>query len=376
MAGIVAVSVSLWMLTGLLGGSDTSSSVEKVSAGTPTGHTQTQRVAVQVSEATIMTREIVVSGRTEPNRKVELRAETEGKVVNLGAERGAIVRTGEKIVELDNRDRNARLEEARANIAQMKLKLEGAMKLKGQQFVSDTQIAEANADLEKAKADLKAIELEIDHTRLMAPFDAVMQERMVELGDYVNSGDTIASLVDTDPLIVVGEINERDIGRVEVGGVGRARLVTGEIVNGIVRYIAPIANENTRTFRVELAIPNPDGAMRAGMTAEMRLAGEKSSVHFFSPALLALDDDGVIGVKTVDDEDRVRFYPVEIIDSNDSGISVSGLPDEVRLIVVGQGFVKTGDRVIPVTSPAPAGLSNVKSDGQPVAEAAAAVPQG
>lgn len=357
MACIVAVSVSLWMLTGMIGLSNTT--IQSPADGTVTSSVPNAvvRVAVRTSRATSTTREIAVSARTEPNRVVELRAETDGRVISLGAERGAAVATGEKIAVLDMRDRQARLEEARANVKLMELQLQAARKLQQQQFVSETQIAEAYARVVAARTALLSIEQDIDHTTLIAPFDAVMQDRMVEMGDYVKSGDKVAQLVDTDPMIVVGEVNENEIGRVEIGGVGYARLVSGEVIDGRIRYIAPLADENTRTFRVELAIPNKDGSLRAGMTAEMRLAGQRTTVHFFSPALLTLDDNGVIGVKTVDDSNRVRFYPVEIVDSSEDGVSVGGLPEEIRLIVVGQGFVRNGDRVIPVSSPVPAGFS-------------------
>ena len=376
MACVVAVSVSVWMLTGLVGSSDSATQSPDDKTVTSVDADAAVRVAVRTSRATSTTREIAVSARTEPNRMVELRAETDGRVISLGAERGAVVVAGEKIAVLDMRDRQARLEEARANVKLMELQLQAARKLQQQQFVSETQIAEAYARVVAARAALLSIEQDIDHTTLTAPFDAVMQERMVEKGDYVKSGDKVAQLVDTDPLIVVGEVNENEIGKVEIGGVGYARLVSGEVIDGRIRYIAPLADENTRTFRIELAIPNKNGILRAGMTAEMRLAGQRSTVHFFSPALLTLDDSGVIGVKTVDNSNRVRFYPVEIIDSSENGVSVGGLPEEIRLIVVGQGFVRNGDLVIPVSSPVPAGFSMPAPAEQSRIDSTEPAPQG
>ena len=376
MACVVAVSVSIWMLTGLIGSSDSTTQSPDDKTVTSAAAVTAVRVAVRTSRATSTTLEIAVSARTEPNRMVELRAETDGRVISLGAERGAAVAAGDKIAVLDMRDRQARLEEARANFKLMELQLQAARKLQQQQFVSETQIAEAYARVVAARAALQAIEQDIDRTTMAAPFDAVMQERMVEMGDYVKSGDKVAQLVDTDPLIVVGEVNENEIGKVEIGGVGYARLVSGEVIDGRIRYIAPLADENTRTFRVELAIPNKVGALRAGMTAEMRLAGQRSTVHFFSPALLTLDDSGVIGVKTVDNSNRVRFYPVEIIDSSENGVSVGGLPEEIRLIVVGQGFVRNGDLVIPVSSPVPAGFSMPAPAEQSRIDSTEPAPQG
>jgi multidrug efflux system membrane fusion protein len=121
--------------------------------------------------------------------------------------------------------------------------------------------------------------------------------------------------------------------------------VSGELVEGRICYLAPVAAESTRTFRLELAIPNGDGNLRAGMTAEMRLAADQITAHVLSPALLTLDDSGVVGVKSVNDRNVVEFHAVEIVGSPADGITVTGLPQELRLITVGQGFVKPGERV-------------------------------
>ncbi len=353
----IALAVTVWMLSGL-GRSPKSDSTpstvrDESGPGSAAGNPERRiRVMVQHLSARPITREIVVSGRTEPNREVELRAETEGAVVKLGAERGARVSKGARIAELDMRDREARLAEAEALIVQMRLQYEGAQRLRGQQFVSEAQIAEAKARLVGAEAARKKILDDIDYTTVEAPFDAVLQERPVEVGDYVKVGDTIAHLVDTDPLIVVGEVNERDIHAIAIGGPGTARLVDGRLVDGTIRYLSPVADNNTRTFRAELAIPNPDSALRAGVTAEVRLGAGEITAHSLSPALLALADDGTVGVKAVDAMNRVHFYPVEILGSAPDGISVTGLPDELRVISVGQGFVTEGQIVEAVMDPA------------------------
>jgi multidrug efflux system membrane fusion protein len=332
------------------------------------------RVSVQVSRSRTITREIVVSARTEPNRSVELRAETEGRVVEIGAERGARVARGARIVGLDMRDRQARLEEARALIDYAELQFKAARRLQEQQFVSETHIAELLSRVVGARSALEQIELEVANTNLVAPFDAVLQEREVEIGDYVNSGDRVAQLVDTDPIIVVGEVGERQIHALDVGSSGLARLGSGQPLEGRIRYVAPVAEESTRTFRVELAVPNAAGSLRAGMTAELRVAADDVTVHVLSPALLSLDETGIVGVKAVDGRNRVEFHPVEIVESTEAGISVSGLPDEIKLIVVGHGFVRPGDLVEPVAAPPRAGVTDTREGALESQQAAAESP--
>lgn len=364
LALLLAVAVAGWMLSGIkrsdpspanvaasrssLGDVPDSSALVADTVPAATRERGTLRVSVIKTRAADVSREVVVSGRTEPNRTIELRAEVEGRVVELHAERGLAIKEGAELARLDPRDRNARLAEAQALIAQYKLQYEAAERLRGQNLMSEAQIAEARARLVAAQATLADTELEIERTRILAPFDSVVQERQIEIGDFVRIGDTVAELVDIDPIIIVGEVSEREIGHIEVGAVGFAKLVSGHQAQGTVRYIAPVADSGTRTFRVELAVPNEDGTVRAGMTAELRLEADTLSGHLLAPGLLTLDDNGNVGVKTVDDFNKVQFQAVEILRSTEQGVWVTGLPNEAVVIAVGQGFVNPGQLVEPV----------------------------
>jgi multidrug efflux system membrane fusion protein len=302
---------------------------------------------VRQSTAREITRTIEVSARTEPDRAVEIKAETEGRVVAVGADRGSAVTTGQTLVELDVRDRNALLAEADALIRQRELEFDAAEQLRGQQFISPAELAGREAQLIAAQAARSRIALDLEKTQIQAPFAALVYDRLVEVGDYVAIGDPIAQLVDADPLIVVGNINERDIGALEVGAIGRASILGGPVLEGSIRYIAPAADESTRSFRVELAIPNRDLALKSGTSARLLLRAEQITAHEISPGIIWLADDGAIGVKIVDSADRVRFVPIEIAESTSDSVLVTGLPVEARIITVGQGFVVDGQAVIP-----------------------------
>ncbi|HEX6995872.1 MAG TPA: efflux RND transporter periplasmic adaptor subunit [Gammaproteobacteria bacterium] len=357
MATALASAIAVWMLTGLArsgaGQRDdaaaASANGSALAAPSDAGvRPAGLRVTVRKSIAEQIVRDVVVNGRTEPSRVVEIKAETEGRVVGLGAERGARVAEGERLVRLDVRDREAVIAHAEALIAHRRQQYEAALRLEGQQLVAELQIAEAKAELAAAEAQLATARLDLARTSITAPFDGVLEERSVELGDYVGIGDSIAMIADNDPLIAVGEVSERDVREIGVGSPGRVQLVDGTILEGVVRYVSPVADPNTRTFRIELAVPNPDNALPAGMTAEIRLPAGETEAHFLSPALLTLDDAGNIGVKTVDEHGVVRFHDVEIFRSASDGVWVTGLPKEAVVITVGQGFVAVGERVEPV----------------------------
>jgi multidrug efflux system membrane fusion protein len=152
-------------------------------------------------------------------------------------------------------------------------------------------------------------------------------------------------VIDQDPFLVVGEVSERSVGTIRVGGPGWAKLVTGERVEGKVRFVSTSSNAATRTFRVELEFANPTGIIRDGVTAEMHITGDEVQAHRISPAILSLDEKGNIGVRIVDETKRVRFAPVSIVSEAADGMWVSGLPKSVRIITVGQDFVTIGQEV-------------------------------
>ena len=298
------------------------------------------RVRHQFAEE--FTRNIIVNGRTAPARIVELNAETDGRIIGVGVERGDRFDAGDVIGKLDQRDRRARLAQAEATVKQRELEFEARAKLKGNSYVSEAQLQEAKALLETAKAELTRARLDIDYMVIRAPFAGALQDRQVEVGDFVKLGDPIAVIVDDRTLIVSASIAEYEAHFVKKGGPGSAKLTTGQTVNGTIRYIAPVANEATRTFDVELEIDNADGALRAGMTAELVIPAETIYAQKVSPSLLTLDDNGDLGIKVVNESGIVEFHAANITMSSSDGVWIAGLPHSATIITVGQGFVNEG----------------------------------
>lgn len=289
--------------------------------------------------------ETVVSGRTEAVRRVGLRAQTAGQIEELGAAKGSAMREGELIARIGVRDRQARLAEAEALVTQRRAELNAARQLAEKGYRARTQLAADEAEHDQAMARLKQIQVEIEETRIRAPFDGILEERAVEIGDYVEPGNDVATVVDLNPILVVGSVNERAVGGITVGTPGRARLATGEIVEGAVRYISSVANPETRTFRIELEVENAEGGIRDGVTAELILPGRPVEAHKIPASLLTLSDAGELGVKSVDGSGRVSFLPVDVLADEQDGTWVDGLPEIVDLIIVGHEFAVDGEIV-------------------------------
>jgi multidrug efflux system membrane fusion protein len=345
----LAVLVGLWLLSGIL--TNKSGQTESKAAAQTTAGSMSVQFQAQVAQP--VTRNLSIYGRTAPVRQVELKAETSGRVSELGVRRGALAHSGDLLLKLDLRDRQARLEQARAGVNQQEASYKGQLELKPQGYVSDTQLAETLAKLETARAELTRAELDLDYMSIRAPFNGMLQERKVEIGDYVRAGDPVATFVDNTSLIVTGSIAEQDAGFVRPGTLATAHLVTGEVVSGKIRYIAPVADEATRTFTVELELPNPAGKLPAGVTTEMRIPAGVVLAYQVSPSLLTLDAGGELGIKTIDAAGKVVFNRISIAQSGTNGIWVTGLPEQANIIVVGQGYVSAGQAVKAV--PAKAG---------------------
>lgn len=338
----ITSAIALWLVSGQVGSDDNNTGARSVAS-----QQSEARPAVRVRQQTAeeVTRMITVNGRTAPARIVDINAETDGRVVAVGRERGDRLDRGDVIVRLDERDRYARHAQAVATVKQRELEFAAREKLLGDNYVSEAQLQEAAALLEAAKAELRRAELDIDYMVVRAPFDGALQERQVEVGDFVKRGDPIASFVDDRTLIVSASISEYDAHYIAKGKEGSAELATGEIVTGVIRYMAPVADEATRTFTVELAIDNADGVYRAGMSARLMIPGETVFAQRVSPSLLTLDDQGNLGVKTLNDAGVVEFHRADIVMSSSDGIWIAGLPHLTTLITVGQGFVNEGTMV-------------------------------
>ena len=223
--------------------------------------------------------------------------------------------------------------------------MNAATTLNADGFRSETAVAAAKAVRDQAAAQLERARLELENTEIKAPFDGVYETRHAEVGDFLRVGDPCATVIQRSPFLIVGSISERDVSKIRQGNRGVANLATGETIEGVVRFVGASADPATRTFEVELEVPNEDGALRDGVTADFKIFAEVRSAHRVPRVALVLNDAGDIGVRTLDPENTVEFLPVRLIGETASGVWVSGLEGDVRLIVRGQGFVSAGQKV-------------------------------
>lgn len=324
-------------------------------AGAPPAATA-PRATVRVTESVAqpVAPEIVLNGTSEPVRAVVLRAEIAGRVVATPVAQGTEVEAGRPLVELDPRDRPARIRELEARLAQRELEYEAARRLGAKQFQAETRVAEALAELELARARLAEARLELERATIRAPFAGRLERRRVELGDFLEIGQEVALLVEQRPFLVVGQAPETVVGRLAPGLEGSARLADGRVLEGRLRFVAARADGATRTFRVELEIADPPADLPAGMTARLAIRLPPVPAHRLPAGALVLDDRGRIGVRHVEADERVRFAPSEIVRAEAGWLWLVGPPARARVITTGQGFVGEGETVSVRPEPADA----------------------
>ncbi|MEM1284915.1 MAG: efflux RND transporter periplasmic adaptor subunit [Pseudomonadota bacterium] len=288
---------------------------------------------------------LVMRGRTEADASVMISAETGGRVVEIAVREGDMVSEGDLLCRLDEAARQASVQQAAAAVAQTQIDLSSAQSLADNGFTAENRVLALQAAHDGALSVLEQAELDLERTTITAPVDGLVQLPLADVGTQLAPGQLCATLLDTDPLIITGQVSERDISALAVGMAASGSLVTGESVDGTVSYISATADDATRTFRVDVEVPNPDGTLLSGITAEASIDLPPTRGHLLPLSVLKLDDEGAIGISLVDENDRIAFAPVTILGDEGAGVWVGGLPDDARVVVVGQDYVENGQTV-------------------------------
>ncbi len=340
-------AIVLWLWSGQ--GSDAASTSEEPVSQAPV--VSATKVQVKVSTATELARQLQFQGVILPWRTVELKAQTKGSITGIYVDKGDRVAATDKLLQLDLSDRLAIREQALAEQAMRKADLEANLKLQARAMLSENKVREDRALLAAATAQLQQIDTDIAHTTLLAPFGGRIEQRMVEQGDFVQEGDSVLTVVDDSRLKLSFYVPQQQISKIRLGQQVSASLVSGGQVVGVIRYIAQGAESATRSFLVEAEVSSPSAAELRGISlnqsASLSLTLGTERAHFISPGLLNLASDGSLYVKVMTADKRVASFTVTLVQSEPTGFWVSGLPEQITVIVTGQGFVAAGDLVEP-----------------------------
>jgi len=341
-AAAITVLVALWLGSGILSGGAAKHGDDSQTKANAIPVVQVQRLAAVPRDASI-----TVRGRTQALHSVDVKAEIDGVVQALHFEKGDFVKAGQVLCELRTNDRAAKLDQTKAQVAETEQKYNANVALAKQGYLAKTLLAESATSLEAARASERTNEIDLARTHIRAPFDGLVDDRYVNVGDLMHDGDKCALLIAPEPFLAVGMVSEHDVGSIKSGNPASATLVTGETVQGRVRFVANRADTGTRTFRIEVELPNPNAKLRDGVSADIHIPVRNLEATKISPGILVLNDNGIVGVRTVQDG-VVRFRQVQIVSDGPDGMWVTGVPGGTTVITVGQEFVSEGARVKPV----------------------------
>lgn len=344
----ITVLVSLYLLIMerpallALAGVAATEAVEEADPFPTTTEEQRLRVIVQRVEEQQLESAVVLRGRTQAARQVEVRAETSGLVNSDPLPRGSTVRAGDVMCELAPGTRRAHLAEAEARLAEAEINFVTASRLSEDGFAAQTRVAAAEAARRGAEAAVEVAQTELERLQIRAPFDGLLEADTAERGTLMSPGALCGTVIRLDPMLLVAFAAEAQIDQLELGAVAGARLSNGTEVMGRVTFLARSADAATRTFRVEVTVPNPDVALRDGMSADLLVAASASRGHLVPGSALTLDDGGRLGLRLIDEDNRTFFAPVRVLRDSAEGFWVSGLPEVADVVTVGHEYVTDG----------------------------------
>ncbi|MGI9315084.1 MAG: efflux RND transporter periplasmic adaptor subunit [Luminiphilus sp.] len=352
-ASVIASLILVWLVSGLFV-TPPERSEEAASPAIVADTTQAapsdrvSRVRVSRIDAEARNRSVTLRGRTEAKRIVEVTAEVAGQVVSRSVERGMQVSRGQLLCEIAIDDREVAVEEARAGLDKAQIEHAGSARLADQGLLSEVGIAASEARRQAAEAHLQRQILNLARTRITAPFDGVVEDLHLDEGDYAMPGDSCATLIDLDPMLVMAQVTEEQVEYLQLGTAVSGATRLGRPVQGDLSFIGNQSDAVTRTYAVEITVDNQDYSLRSGLTVSLQVSLGDIWAHRVPSSLLSLNEQSVMGVRLVDANNRVVFRAIEIVEEGPNGMWVTGLPSSASVITVGQEYVRVGTLVDPV----------------------------
>ncbi|MEP9372793.1 efflux RND transporter periplasmic adaptor subunit [Mesorhizobium sp. KR1-2] len=341
----VLIGFAVWMGTGEFSSVGSAATESEKSPEAEQVKPPVRTVAVVTPARTLHARAIRMSGQTAADKRAVLATRTGGIIAKLPVKQGQHVNAGDLVLMLDAEEKNAAVETAKQLVVQREAEFAAQQRLVQSGNSPKLQADSVRSALAAARSQLEAAQAELARTQVKAPFDGVIDRVPVEPGSSIMAGGEVATILSLDPIVAKGELSERDLSYVQLGDDAEVKLVNGETVKGTVRYVSRDASAPTRTFRIEVAVPNPEGTIPAGMTAEITVRAKPADAVILPRSVVTLSGNGDLGIRAVDQDHKVTFHPIDLIDDTPTGLVLGGIPTDARIIVAGQDLVSEGDTV-------------------------------
>ena len=248
-------------------------------------------------------RTVNISSTSEAFRKIEIQSEITSKIEKVLKTKGSLVKDNEVIVKLEEYDSYEKL--------------------------FNNGLISRN---------------EFNKIALLTPFEGILLDGHKIEGELITPGSVVYEIIDLSKIKIIGYVNENEINGITTDNTVEVKILNKN-VRGVIDYISPIADYNTKTFEIIVIFDNSDLQVRDGISAELIIYKDKIKVHKISPSVLSLGENGDIGIKVLNKDNEVIFKEIEIIEDTSDYMLISGLDDEENIITIGQQYVSSGDKV-------------------------------
>ena len=286
------------------------------------------------------------SGFTEASRTVILKSQVEGKISSKFFDKGKPYKAGSQLILIDPEDKIAKFKEMEALLNQRKKEYEVAENLFKKGFRSEVKLSESRTNFEKALALYENSQVKLNNTKIFVPFDSIVEESYVELGDYLKKGDPIAKVVDLDPIFISINVTEKEIDKIKKGEKASVKILDS-FYEGEINYVSRTADKLTRNFKVQIKLSNPNNKIISGLSSEIEIGTKNDSAFFIASSLISLDSQGILGIKIILN-DKVSFLPIEVLSDVGTGywIKLKKLvAQDILIITQGGEYVTDGDLI-------------------------------
>ncbi len=284
----------------------------------------------------------------EPNRIVTVAAEVAGGVERIPPNEGCIVQAGDLLVQLNTDLIGPQVEIAKAQFSRDRIQYERMAALVKTDATSRSDLDDATTKLATSEAQLKEVEARLERTRILAPITGILNDLPVEEGEYVQVGDAVAEIVETDPVKVVVQVPERDIPFFSVGQKTEVLADNKGIEQsaaGTITFISELSDPQTRSTRLEITVPNKDGLLRSGQIVRARLTRRILENVIMIPLLAVIPmEDGKAAYVVESGAAQRRDVTLGIIKGDRVQVT-KGLQPGDQLIISGHRFVAPAQKV-------------------------------
>jgi membrane fusion protein (multidrug efflux system) len=289
-----------------------------------------------------------ITGTLEARNRIKIMAEEAGNLQKIVRDKGSVVRAGDTLAIIENKIIRASYNEAKATLNQAELDYSTKNVLYSKKAISENEYLAAKYGLERAKASYELNKARYSKLYITAPLGGYVNDRMNDLGAYVLPATPMFDFIDNATMKIIAGVAERFISDIRIG---TPAIITFDAfpdttIESTVVYVNKSIDEESRTFQIEIKIPNPERKLAPQMIANIRLLRRSYENQIVIPLDAVIESEEGRYVFVVSPEETARKMPLELLAIYEDSVLVQGLEAEEDLIIVGQQELTEGDPLI------------------------------